>query len=119
MPKLVERRQKILETLKIYKHETIKNLSFKFGVSRITILRDIAELSIDYPIYTVSGRYGGGIYILDDKVVGRQKIMSDKQIELLLKLLPTLNSADAEIMKNIINSFTVLKNGEGVKNNEG
>lgn len=36
----------------------------EFEVSERTISRDIEELSLTKPIYTKSGRYGGGVYIL-------------------------------------------------------
>lgn len=54
-----ERRQEIMRVLCRRRHETVKYLSFEFGVSERTILRDIEALSITEPIYTQCGRYDG------------------------------------------------------------
>ena len=43
--------------------ETIRNLAFEFEVSERTIRRDIDILSLNEPIYTQVGRYGGGVYV--------------------------------------------------------
>ena len=51
-----ERRREIMRVLCRRRHETVKNLSFEFGVSERTILRDIEALSITEPIYTQCGR---------------------------------------------------------------
>ena len=61
-----ERRQALLELLCERRHETMENLAFEFGVSRYTIMRDVLELSISYPVYTVSGRHESGVFVEDD-----------------------------------------------------
>ena len=61
-----ERRRAILETLCERRRDTEVNLAFEFGVSRRTIVNDISELSLHYPISTVSGGIGGGgVYVED------------------------------------------------------
>ena len=47
-------------------HETVENLACELEVSVRTIIRDINELSLHEPIYTQTGRYGGGVYIMKD-----------------------------------------------------
>ena len=56
-----ERRQAILEALCERRRETVENLAYEFSVSTRTIKRDILELSLSYPVYTVSGRYHSGV----------------------------------------------------------
>lgn len=96
--------------MNVRRHDAVENLAFEFNVSERTIRRDIELLSLDYPIYTTQGN-GGGVHIIDDCITGR-KLMSYKQEELLQKLVSTLGSEDAEIMRDIIKTFTVPKKDE-------
>ena len=104
-----ERRQEIMRTLFRRKHETISNLSEEFGVSKRTILRDIEVLSLTQPIYTQSGRYSGGVYVIDDYAIGRM-YMSDKELKVLNKInsfaenksVCELNAEEINLLKNII-----------------
>ena len=66
-----ERRKEIMKLLCKRRHETIPNLAIELGVSARTIRRDIEELSLSEPIYTQAGRYGGGVYVLDDYYINR------------------------------------------------
>lgn len=61
-----ERRNQILKLLYRRRFETIANLALEMEVSERTVRRDIATLSAVEPIYTRTGRYGGGVYIVDD-----------------------------------------------------
>ena len=61
-----ERQQAIANVLVHRRQETVANLMSEFGVSRSTILRDIAALTCSLPIETVRGRYGGGVKLADD-----------------------------------------------------
>lgn len=67
------------------RYATMSELANMFGVSTRTIKRDIDELGYLIPIETRSGRYEGGVYVMDnyrwDKVY-----MSDEEIELLTKI---------------------------------
>ena len=65
-------------------HETISNLAFEFGVSERTIRRDIEILSLTEPIYTKTGRYGGGVYILNNTPPNRE-YFNDGKLQLLKK----------------------------------
>ena len=57
-----ERRQALLEHLCEVRQSTLENLAFHFSVSLSTIRRDVLELSLSYPVYTVCGKYDGGVY---------------------------------------------------------
>jgi DeoR/GlpR family transcriptional regulator of sugar metabolism len=58
-----ERREKILKILSVRKYEKISNLALELEVSKRTIKYDIELLSCTYPIYTITGPYGG-VYFL-------------------------------------------------------
>lgn len=60
-----ERRNAIIRALCRRRHDTMANFAAEFGVSERTIRRDIEILSLTEPIYTRSGRYGGGVYIME------------------------------------------------------
>lgn len=109
---MAERRDAIMHLLSGRRFETIENLSVEFGVSRRTIRRDIEALSKTEPIYTQSGRYGGGIYILDG-YVGLGGRLTKKEIKLFHKLyylaqkgqVYTLNQDEILILKGVIKKF--------------
>jgi len=62
-----QRREQIIERMKLHKFDTAYNLSVEFDVSEKTIYRDVMELSINgNPIAAESGR-GGGIWWLGGK----------------------------------------------------
>jgi predicted ArsR family transcriptional regulator len=105
----LERRQEILSVISSRRHDTIDNLAFEFGVSRRTIRYDIEALSMDNPIYTTQGG-GGGVHMVDGCFAGR-KYITDKQEELLRRLLSGLTGEDVEIMNCILKSFAVPKKG--------
>lgn len=54
-----DRRMEIISILVVSGHATAKELAQEFGVTRRTILRDIAALSYGYPIYTKPGGQAG------------------------------------------------------------
>jgi len=103
----LERRKGILDFMNIQRHDTVSNLAFEFHVSKKTIFRDISILETKYPIYCLHGR-PGGVHMVDGFYLDR-KYLSDKQSELLERLLPNLSTEDAETMKSIIKSFAVPK----------
>ena len=80
-----ERRTEIMRILCRRRHETIANLANEFGVSTRTISRDIEAISITEPIYTLCGRYGGGVYVTEDYSVNRM-YMSESELSVLHKL---------------------------------
>lgn len=81
-----ERRTAILKLLCRRRYETIKNLAEEFDVSERTVRRDIEILSLSEPIYTQAGRYGGGVYVMDDYYMDRM-YFRDFESQILYKLL--------------------------------
>ena len=80
-----ERRKRLIEVLCLRRQDTYDNLAREFGVSKMTIRRDVAILMCSYPIETVSGRYGGGVKIKDDYFPYR-KIFNQEQVAWLVNL---------------------------------
>lgn len=83
---ITERRAALLTVLCRRRHETIANLAAEFGVSARTIRRDIDALSLDMPIYTQTGRYGGGIYVTENFQLDR-KYFTKAELALLEKII--------------------------------
>lgn len=110
-----ERRNEILKTLCRRRFETIQNLASEFGVSTRTIQRDIEILSATNPIYTKSGRYEGGIYVVDTFLMDRM-YMTESEIDVMRKISSLLNTKsidlseiDVSIFNNIISLYTKPK----------
>ncbi len=82
----------------------MENLAFEFGVSRHTIMRDVLELSVSYPIYTVSGRHDSGVFVQDDYYLGKQ-YLSNEQQELLTAMLVNCDANQKKTMLAIIKKF--------------
>lgn len=80
-----ERRSAIMKILCRRRYETINNLALEFGVSDRTIRRDIEVLSLTEPIYTQSGRYGGGVYVMEGYFADRMYV-TESEGEILKKL---------------------------------
>lgn len=80
-----ERRNEIMRILCRRRHEIVSNLATEFGVSERTIRRDIEALSATEPIYTQCGRYGGGVYVLDNYRKERM-YMNSNELKVLHKL---------------------------------
>lgn len=54
-----ERRRRIIEILNLRRQDTMQNLANEFGVSRLTIYRDLLVLEESYPLRHIHGRAGG------------------------------------------------------------
>lgn len=102
--KVIERRQAILEVLSERRFEKIDNLAFEFGVHRNTILNDILELSLSYPIYTKTGRHDGGVYIADNYYIGKQ-YLSVEQLQTIISLLDKTDDDQRKVLESIIKDF--------------
>ena len=63
----------------------MRNLASEFGVSVRTIQRDIDVLSMTVPLYTQSGKYCGGVYVVDGYSMDRI-YMTDAELCVLRKL---------------------------------
>jgi predicted DNA-binding transcriptional regulator YafY len=98
----------ILLVLSHRRFETMANLAHEFQVSFHTIRNDISFLSMDFPIYTRSGK-GGGVYVMDDWYFGRT-YLNPKQATLLVELMDSLSGMKLEILKTILSDFSNPKN---------
>lgn len=114
--KATERRQALLELMCERRHEKIENLAFEFSVNECTIRRDVQELSLSYPIYTVAGSHNGGVFVQDDYYLGKQ-YLSDEQKELLEAMLVNCDANQKKTMLAIIKKFGRKKRNLGGANN--
>lgn len=113
-----ERRNELIRVLCRRRHDTIKNLSYQFGVSERTILRDIEALSLTEPIYTQCGRYGGGVYI-DKEYIPDRMYMNDNELAVLKKLMRQahdrsvcdLSEREYSLLDSIISQYTKPQKG--------
>ncbi len=60
-----ERKLNIIKFLFSSRYATMKNIAEHFNVSVRTVQRDIDEISLFVPIYVKTGRYDGGVYVLN------------------------------------------------------
>lgn len=90
-----ERRTQIWEKLRIPRKDTIANLAKEFEVSKQTIRRDIDALSREHYIFTLPGRYTGGVFVGDN--VGKSTCFSETEVEALLKILDYINQDTQDI----------------------
>lgn len=108
-----ERRNAIMKVLCRRRHETIGNLASEFGVSERTIRRDIEALSYTEPIYTQTGRYAGGVYVVDGYSIDRM-YMSKDELQVLHKLYEcakeaqvcSLTPSEVNILNHMIQIYT-------------
>ena len=99
----VERRGELVKTLCRRRYERVENLAADFGVSERTIRRDIEALSRTVPIYTQSGRYGGGVYVAEGFTMDRM-YMTDRELRGRRTVAPT--SEDRAVLDAIITQYT-------------
>lgn len=115
-----ERRIEIIKILCRRRHEKIENLSNELGVCERTIRRDIESLSMQYPIYTQKGKFGG-VYIVDGFNIERM-YMDDSKIAVLRKLSEKLKNGDIltedekKTFNSIIEEYSTPKKKEGQHN---
>ncbi len=101
---ILERQNAILEVLCRKRHETLDRLAETFAVSKSTIRRDVEALSCTYPIKTVRGKYGGGVY-LESWYQPNRRYLSTEQASLLYGLLDRLAGKDRQVMQSILTQF--------------
>ncbi len=102
---LFERRSAIMRILRREGHTTVASLAQKFEVSERTIYSDITALSLDQPILTVRGRYGGGVK-LANWVHPNASALAPEQEELLQRVKSTLVGNDLVVMNSILAQFS-------------
>lgn len=107
-----ERRNEILRILCRRRHETIENLASELAVSKRTIRRDIDVLSMTYPIYTQTGKYNGGVYVMDGFFLERM-YMNDTELNVLKKIYiisqndtSLLTKQELSILNSIISTYS-------------
>ncbi len=101
-----ERRLAILRLLCRRRHETIKNIAAEFDISESTARRDIQALSRDAPIYTQTGRYGGGVYVTENYTMDRM-YFSDCEIKVLEKIIDCIENNEKCIL--MASEYTIIK----------
>lgn len=102
----VERRQELLEVLCRRRHDTYGNLAQEFGVSKMTIRRDVAELMCSYPIETIHGGRHGCVKVMDGFYLTRRKhMLTPKQSDLLRKLRSQLEGDALGTLDSILSDF--------------
>jgi len=103
----IERRQEILEYLSDNRQSTYRELATRFGVSKNTIVTDIAELTRSAPIDTVGGN-GGGIRVADGWYLSRRYLHTEQEA-LLRELMTGLQPDQQDIMQSILTAFAKPK----------
>ena len=101
---VAERRDAMIQALCLRRQDTMDNLAFEFSVTRRTIVKDIAVLSLSHPIYTVSGKYGGGVYVADGYYL-RKEFLAPEEKQLLEFLCEKVTPEQREILTTIIGKF--------------
>ena len=89
-----ERRRRIIEILNLRRHDTMQNLAHEFGVSRLTIYRDILILEEEYPVVHTSGR-SGGIGLPDGYYLSK-RYLSPRQADAIRRNLDVVYPNDRE-----------------------
>lgn len=106
-----ERQNQIMDILCGRRYETIENLANELGVSTRTIQRDISALGRSEPIYAQSGRYGGGVYVMEG--YRRDRLyLADDEIAFLQKIQAgqkRLSAQDRDSLKSLISKYTKPK----------
>ncbi len=112
----LERRRSLLKLLCRRRRETVSNLAMEFNVSERTIRRDIAVLSLDEPIYTQTGRYAGGVYVLDDYNLDKMYFKSEEEniIRKILccikeKTFGLITDEDVKILESLLRDYSKPK----------
>ena len=107
-----ERRDRLIRILKMNGTVTVEYLSNRLQVSERTILRDITELSIRYPITTQAGRHGG-VSLLHTSEPPKT-VLPPSEIALLTKIIrqaenngqATLTSEEISFLKEIVATYS-------------
>lgn len=98
-----ERQAEIISILRGRKSETVPRLARQLGVSKNTIYRDIAQLSIDYPLTTQQGN-GGGVTLLE-RTHPYKKLFTREQQQVLTELLAIADKRQAEVLTGMLEAY--------------
>lgn len=102
--KATARRQEIFEMLCDERHITMDCLANRFNVTRRTIITDITELSLHYPVYTIAGRYGGGVYIANDFKLDKDYLTSEQE-KVLNELFKVADFNQKDVLMSVLKKF--------------
>ena len=100
---LADRRLEIISILVVSGHSTSRELAQELGVSRETILNDVAALSYGYPIYTRPGE-GGGIFIMNH-YKPYVNTLTFTELEWLKKKYAASTGEDRKILERILRKY--------------
>ena len=103
-----ERRIEILLLLMKSEKVTLSELSKEYSVHKNTVYNDIAFLGCYAPIQTKSG-VNGGIYLGDNYHNRVFRYLSNKEEIVLAKIMETLETPERNIVRNVINKFSMPK----------
>ena len=102
--KAQERRMMIFSVLCSRRCDTVGHLATEFGVSDKTMRRDIAVLTLSFPIETARGRYGG--VKLADWFFPTKRCLTQQQRELLKQVAADCGDGDRETLLDIVAQFS-------------
>ena len=111
-----ERRIEIMRLLCCERHSTMAALAEKFSVSVRTIKRDIDELGDIIPLEIKTGRYEGGVYVMNGFFWDRV-YMSEDDIALLKNIISigeagtmlVLDKPALQRLENMIKTYSLPK----------
>lgn len=103
-----ERRMKVLSVICKKRHIVVADLAKEFGVSSRTIRRDIKDLSLSYPLESISGKYGGGVKV-NDNFHWNKTYLNTEQIDLLEELSRHLPTREVVIIESILDEFALCR----------
>lgn len=95
-----ERRIEMMKLLCSERYITMPNLAKRFGVSIRTVKRDIDELGFIIPLYIKSGRYDGGVYVMDG-YFWSNAYMSNEDIA-LLENIKTIGESGGKLILDVL-----------------
>lgn len=98
-----DRRMEIISILVVSGHMTAGELAQELGVTRRTILNDVAALTYGYPVYTKPG-VGGGIFIMDSYKPYNNTLTSFEQ-EQLKKMYDAAEGEDKKVLERVLRKY--------------
>ena len=102
-----DRRMEIISILVVRSHATAKELAQEFGVTRCTILRDIAASLLRLSHIHEAGA-GGGVFIMDSYKPYNNMLTLTEQ-ERLKKMYDAAEGEDKKILKRILRKYGTHK----------
>lgn len=103
-----ERRIEILFLIMSSEKVTLSELAKRFSVHKNTAYNDVAFLGRYAPIQTKSG-VNGGIYLGDNYHNRVFRYLSYEEERVLTKIMGTLETPERNIVRNVINKFSIPK----------